>query len=246
MTCLGKAALTIAALAAFTFSGAVSASATPEFPEEVETESTASISSTPSTAASSQGAAKASSSSSASSEAPSRICEEEMMRASAKYDVPVGMLYSVGLTETGRRGSLQPYAMNVEGKAVFSDSPGEALRKFEQYRRSGKKLIDMGCMQINHHFHRKEFPSLEAMMNPQHNVEYAAKFLKNLKKRHDTWTMAVARYHAGPNNNPAQKRYVCKVITNMVATGFGEWTPNARSFCAGTEGLQKGASAADS
>jgi soluble lytic murein transglycosylase-like protein len=43
--------------------------------------------------------------------------------------------------------------------------------------------------------------------------------------------MAVARYHAGPNNNPAQKRYVCRVMANMVATGFGNWTPDAKIFC---------------
>ncbi len=43
--------------------------------------------------------------------------------------------------------------------------------------------------------------------------------------------MAVARYHAGPDNDPAQKRYVCRVIANMVATGFGNWTRNARDFC---------------
>ena len=59
------------------------------------------------------------------------LCEREMMRASAKYGVPLGMLYSVGLTETGRRGSLQPYAMNVEGKAVFSNSAAEAIQHFE-------------------------------------------------------------------------------------------------------------------
>jgi soluble lytic murein transglycosylase-like protein len=44
--------------------------------------------------------------------------------------------------------------------------------------------------------------------------------------------MAVARYHAGPNNNPAQKRYICAVIRNLVATGFGAWTPEAKRFCA--------------
>ena len=43
--------------------------------------------------------------------------------------------------------------------------------------------------------------------------------------------MAVARYHAGPNNDPAQKKYVCRVIANMVATGFGQWTPEASAFC---------------
>jgi soluble lytic murein transglycosylase-like protein len=168
------------------------------------------------------------------------LCEREMMRASALYGVPLGMLYSVGLTETGKRGSLQPYAMNVEGKAVFSNSAIEAIQKFEQVSRSGAKLIDMGCMQINHHYHREKFPSLESMLNPRMNVEYAARFLKDLKGRHETWTMAVARYHAGPNNDPAQKRYVCRVITNMVATGFGAWTPGARSFCADAPGLNPG------
>jgi soluble lytic murein transglycosylase-like protein len=43
--------------------------------------------------------------------------------------------------------------------------------------------------------------------------------------------MAVARYHAGPDNDAAQKKYVCRVIANMVATGFGEWTGEARAFC---------------
>ena len=159
------------------------------------------------------------------------LCEREMMRASALYGVPLGMLYSVGLTETGKRGSLQPYAMNVEGKAVFSNSATEAIQKFEQASRSGAKLVDMGCMQINHHFHREKFPSLESMLNPRINVEYAARFLKELKARHETWTMAVARYHAGPNNDPAQKKYVCRVIANLVATGYGKWTANASNFC---------------
>jgi soluble lytic murein transglycosylase-like protein len=177
--------------------------------------------------------------------ADSRTCEREMMRASSKYGVPLGMLYSVGLTETGRRGSLQPYAMNVEGKAVFSNSAAEAIQQFEAARRSGAKLIDLGCMQINHYFHREKFTSLESMLNPRDNVEYAARFLKELKGRHETWTMAVARYHAGLDNDPAQKRYVCRVIANMVATGFGQWTPGARSFCADAPGLSRGQTASD-
>jgi soluble lytic murein transglycosylase-like protein len=155
----------------------------------------------------------------------------EMKRASAKYGVPLGMLYAVGLTETGRRGSLQPYAMNIEGKAHFASNSLEAKQRFEAARRAGAKLIDLGCMQINHHFHREKFTSLDSMLNPRDNVEYAARFLKELKGRHESWTMAVARYHAGPDNNPAQKRYVCRVISNMVATGFGQWTPTARTFC---------------
>lgn len=186
-----------------------------------------------------------SASGSAEAQSGSQLCEKEMLRASAKYGVPVGMLYSVGLTETGRRGSLQPYAMNVEGRAVFSNTLAEAVQRFEEARRAGAKLIDLGCMQINHYYHRDKFPSVESMLNPRSNVEYAARFLSELKGRHETWTMAVARYHAGPDNDPAQKRYVCRVIANMVATGFGQWTPNARAFCADTPGLKSGQTASD-
>jgi len=52
-----------------------------------------------------------------------------------------------------------------------------------------------------------------------------------LRDREGDWTRAVARYHAGRANTPAQKRYVCAVIRHMVATGFGEWTANAKMFC---------------
>jgi hypothetical protein len=34
-----------------------------------------------------------------------------------------------------------------------------------------------------------------------------------------------------PDNNPAQQQYVCRVIANMVASGFGAWTATARTFC---------------
>ncbi len=158
-------------------------------------------------------------------------CEREIQAAAAKYSIPEGILYSVGLTETGRKGSLQPFAMNVEGKPMFFDSEADALRAFVDARRQGAKLIDIGCMQINQHFHGENFSSVQAMFNPRANVEYAARFLSNLRDRHETWTMAVARYHAGPNNDPAQKRYVCRVIANLVATGYGKWTPNAQKFC---------------
>lgn len=158
-------------------------------------------------------------------------CEPEILRAADRYGVPVGILYAVGLTETGNKGSLQPNAMNIEGKAFFPSSPSQALVLFDKARRQGAVLIDLGCMQINHHYHAEHFPSVAAMLDPRQNVDYAARFLAQLHARHDTWSMAVARYHAGPDNDPAQKRYVCRVIANMVATGFGKWTGNARSFC---------------
>ena len=163
--------------------------------------------------------------------AGSNLCEREMIRAAEKHGVPIGMLYAVGLTETGRGDSLRPYALNIEGNASYDEDKQTALRRFAAARAAGAKLIDVGCMQINHHFHAQEFTTVEEMFEPSANVDYAARFLKELREREGSWTMAVARYHAGPNNDPAQKRYVCRVIANMVATGFGAWTSQSREFC---------------
>lgn len=166
-----------------------------------------------------------------SADRPDAVCEREMIAAAEETGVPLGVLYAVGLTESGRKSSLQSLALNVEGTSVFPADRASALRRVRDELRRGRKLIDIGCMQINHHYHREEFASLEAMFEPRENVRYAARFLKTLRRSQGSWTLAVARYHAGPNNDPAQKRYVCTVIRNMVASGFGNWTPAAAAFC---------------
>ncbi len=164
------------------------------------------------------------------------ICEREMLRAARQHQIPVNVLYAVSLTETGRGGKLDPLAINVEGKAVFSKELPEALGKVARARAGGARLIDIGCMQINHHYHGRKFASVAEMFEPARNVDYGARFLIELKQREGSWTMAVARYHAGPGNPAAQKNYVCSVIRNMVASGLGAWTAGAKSFC-GASGL---------
>jgi soluble lytic murein transglycosylase-like protein len=159
------------------------------------------------------------------------ICEQFLTTASRAENVPLGVLYAVGLTETGNKGSLHPYALNIEGKTVFASTKIEAMGHFRRARNSGKKLIDLGCMQVNHHYHGANFSSPEAMLDPQTNIKYAARFLKNLYASEGSWTAAVARYHASPRNKTAQRRYICSVIRNLVASDFGKWTPESRSFC---------------
>lgn len=154
-----------------------------------------------------------------------------MIRAANENSVPVAILYAVALTETGQRGSLHAYAMNIEGRPSFNATLIEALQRFETARASGAQLIDIGCMQVNHHYHGKRFRSVGEMFDPRRNVDYAARFLRGLRASQGSWTAAVARYHAGPNNAPAQRSYVCAVIRNMIASGFGAWTKESESFC---------------
>jgi soluble lytic murein transglycosylase-like protein len=172
----------------------------------------------------------------ASSAAPARaegplMCEREMTRAAALNGVPLNVLYSVGLTETGRKGELSPYDMNVDGKDVHSATLAEAMASFARAKARGAKLIDIGCMQINQHWHGADFASLGEMFDPARNVNYAARFLKTLHAEEGSWTLAVARYNAGPDNPGAERAYVCAVIRNMIAAGFGRWTSNASALC---------------
>ncbi|WP_424363511.1 transglycosylase SLT domain-containing protein [Methylocystis parvus] len=163
--------------------------------------------------------------------ADENICEAEMTRSSRENAVPVAVLYAVALTETGQRGALHAYAMNVHGRPAFNATREEALATFDAARRRGERLIDMGCMQINYRWHGRQFVSVEEMLDPARNVDYAARFLKSLRRSEGSWTAAVARYHAGPGNPPAQRAYVCAVIRNMVSSGFGAWTREADAFC---------------
>ena len=163
--------------------------------------------------------------------AAENLCEAQISGAARRYDIPLAVFYSVGLVETGGRNGLRPYTMNIEGRSSFNDTLAEALQVFDAARKKGAKLIDVGCMQINYRWHGDHFTSVSEMFDPAHNVDYAARFLRDLKAREGSWTLAVARYNAGPNNNAAQKIYVCGVIRKMVKSGFGSWTDNARTFC---------------
>lgn len=159
------------------------------------------------------------------------ICEREFPRASKRHGVPVAVLAAVGMTETGRGDGLRPYALNIAGDAIYDLSRNEAIVEFYKARSKGIKLIDVGCMQINHHFHKQHFRSVNEMLDPARNVDYAARFLRRLYEQEHNWTRAVARYHAGDENTPAQKRYVCAVMGKLVKAKLGGWTPEAARFC---------------
>jgi soluble lytic murein transglycosylase-like protein len=159
------------------------------------------------------------------------LCEREMARAARVHGVPLGVLYAVGLSETGRRGVLHPYALNIDGRSAMASDLRDAVAQFREAKNKGAKLVDLGCMQINDHYHGRQFASVEAMFDAAKNVDYAARFLKELRAREGSWTMAVARYNAGPNNTVAQRRYICSVIGSLVASGFGAWTTGARAYC---------------
>ena len=120
-------------------------------------------------------------------------------------------------------------AIRPHAEEVSAGSDRRAARLLRRARPGGGRR---GAAAAAHGCRGQNFASIEEMREPAKNVDYAARFLRQLREREGSWTMAVARYHAGPNKDPAQRRYVCRLIANMVASGFSSWTAEARAFYA--------------
>jgi hypothetical protein len=58
------------------------------------------------------------------------------------------------------------------------------------------RLIDVGCLQVNLHYHPQAFASLEEAFDPPANARYAAQFLTRLHQGTRNWEQAAARYHS--------------------------------------------------
>jgi hypothetical protein len=110
-----------------------------------------------------------------------------------QYAIPDGLLLAIAKTES----NLKEFAFNIGGRAVFAENFAEALaiaNKSLQEEQPGN--IDIGVMQINWRWHGKNFPNVATMLDPAENINYAAKFLANLKKQHGSWHHAVRYYHS--------------------------------------------------
>ena len=64
-------------------------------------------------------------------------------------------------------------------------------------------------MQISIKWHSEKFVSIESMLNPYENINYAAEFLLELKKIHGTWEQAIKHYHS--STSKLNKKYYTKV-----------------------------------
>lgn len=92
--------------------------------------------------------------------------------------------------------SDMPWVIGVEGAAHRFYTKQGALNKIKELRAQGKTNFDIGCMQVNHFFHKNNFASDEDMLHPVHNIRYAARLLKQLQAETGSWEKAVAYYNS--------------------------------------------------
>ncbi len=116
-----------------------------------------------------------------------------------EFSLPHKLLTSISYVESGITKNNEyvswPWTLNVEGKSKYFDTKEEAI-DFLSKNYSKKKNIDIGCMQISTKFHAKKFENLNQILDPETNVKYAARLLKELYKVHKTWNEAISRYHS--------------------------------------------------
>src|SRR3546814_8422385 len=84
----------------------------------------------------------------------------------------------------------------AEGEGRFLPSKAAAIATVRELQARGIRNIDVGCMQVNLHYHPEAFGSLETAFDPQANAAYAADFLATLRAAARSWTRAIGQYHS--------------------------------------------------
>ena len=121
---------------------------------------------------------------------------------SLRPELPAHLMGAIAKAETGRRPAGEaarrawPWTINAAGTGHYYPSKAAAIRAVRRYRAKGVESIDVGCMQVNLHYHGDAFDSLDQAFDPAHNVAYAAEFLLGLKRESGSWIRAVRHYHS--------------------------------------------------
>ncbi len=146
------------------------------------------------------------------------VCVSEILRAQLRHNIPGNLLLGIGLQEAGvsRDGQLTiwPWAVNAGGEGRIFDDQQSALDWVRERRGTGMQSIDVGCMQINLLWHPDAFLDAAQGFNPAVNVDYAARFLKQLYAETGDWTLAAGSYHS---RTPQAREVYLKALRRNVA-----------------------------
>lgn len=141
-------------------------------------------------------------------------CAAAVSRQERLSRIPSRLLTAISLVESGRwdrktkSSAAWPWTVTAEGKGRFFPSKAAAIAAVTRLRKRGITSIDVGCMQVNLHFHPEAFASLDEAFDPETNAAYAASFLVSLRKDHGSWRRAVQHYHSSTREKriPYQKK----------------------------------------
>lgn len=163
----------------------------------------------------------------------SSVCDHAAASAAREAGVPLALMRAVARVETGRRTdgifTPWPWTVNMEGEGRWFDDPESLLDWVEGRRAAGARSFDLGCFQINHLWHGNAFPSLRAMLDPEANALYAARFLRELHDETGSWETAAGHYHSRTPDLASKYRGLVNrqlaALGDAAAVAFGAPTP---------------------
>ena len=145
--------------------------------------------------------------------APEAVCWYYAAQAERDHRLPRDLLRAIALTESGRWDTTAtkshapwPWTVTSGKRHWYLDTKQAAIAQVEKLLRAGVRNIDVGCMQINLHFHPAAFAGLQTAFDPARNADYAAGYLKRLRDETKSWRLAVARYHSATPERGATYR----------------------------------------
>ena len=146
---------------------------------------------------------------------PWTFCARATNLIERQEGVPRQLLRAISKVESGRLHQKKrivmawPWTVMAEGRGRYLPTKAAAIAEVQGLKARGIRNIDVGCMQVNLHYHPHAFANLEQAFDPVANVAYAAAYLHSLKHEEGSWAKAVARYHSA---NPGRyKQYRLKV-----------------------------------
>lgn len=152
---------------------------------------------------------------------------EGYRRVAAAHAIPSELFYAVALAESGKHiESLRamrpwPWTLNVQGVGRYYRSRQEAIDAVHQALANGRRSVDIGLMQVNWTYHATALRSIEAAIDPYHNLDVAAAILAECFRGRGDWWAAVGCYHA-PGNAGRAARYrdrVKRIWSRITAIG---------------------------
>ena len=153
----------------------------------------------------------------ASGATPGVDCRAAAVAVEQSAKLPPGLLLAIGQVESGRADAATgeinpwPWATNSAGEGHFFASAQEAIAWVAAEQAVGNQSIDVGCFQVNLHYHPDAFGSLAEAFAPYANARYAANFLNRLHDQTGSWPAAIALYHSA---EPFEgQRYGARVLS---------------------------------
>jgi hypothetical protein len=107
----------------------------------------------------------------------SDLCMVALREAEQRYHLPPALLVSIARAESGRPiTSLTdirpwPWTIDADGSGLFLDSKAAAIAWLGQ-QALHHSFVDVGCMQVDLHYHPSAFKTLDEALDPAANADY--------------------------------------------------------------------------